>query len=159
LGGDCVLGLFDDARRAGQGVDHQGVPTDEDLVVLAGADALVANRQQFGTGFGELHFQLVDIPVFHRGALLDGFGQVEDAFAVLEIAGVADVIGITKTLAGFLTEDLFDLGGRPNIELSLLAFAVGVFSAVEAAGGIGHVGEDVVAGLAHDTGEALFASD
>ena len=68
--------------------------------------------------------------------LLDRLGQVQNALAVLEVALRRSRRRRSRTARPRSSpRTSLDLGRRPDVELAFLAFAVGVFGAVEAAGG------------------------
>src|SRR5258706_16309367 len=92
------------------------------------SDAFAADRQEVRTLGGEV----------------TGYDDVQNIVAVFPIAGTGDVVSFAEGF-GFVTEEVFDLLARPDVELALDTFAVGVFGGVETAVGTRHVAQNVVA--------------
>ena len=105
-------------RRVGQRSDHQPVPVGQHLVVPAGADAPGAARKQLGAHGGERLLLL-------RGAELEVGEAVEDGVA-FPVALVGDVVGLAEKGRVHWAQDVDDLGLAPDVELALLALAVGI---------------------------------
>jgi hypothetical protein len=112
-----------------QGGDHQPVPVGQHLVVEAGADPARTHRQQFVTQRGEARFD--------RFVLRAATQAIENR-VTFEIALAGDVVvdGEEQRVVGAELAD--DLVVRPHIELSLLAFGVGVQGGAEGAVVGGH---------------------
>ncbi len=151
-------GSFERRAGAGHRVDHQPVPGDDHFVVAARANALFARGKQLLAALGQLGGQLVRLAAEDLRALLERLRQVEDV-AAFEVAVVGHIVHAAERRAALVAEHRFDFVGRPGVEHAFVAFAVGVFGAVEAAGRVGHVADDVVERLAHDAGVVRVAGD
>src|SRR4029453_4830437 len=151
--------VIEDLRGAGERVDHQSVPAPENLVVLARLHSLIPHGEQLRPRLRQLPFKLIQIPASQRRALLDRLWQIENALLVLEVAVVGYIINDAETLALIWSEHLFDFRRRPYVKLAFLPFAVGIFGAVKATGRIGHIAQDVIAGLADRLREAHVLCD
>src|SRR5439155_6249181 len=84
--------------------------------------------------------------------------DVQDAVAVLPIADTVHVVDSTERL-GPVAENLFDLGARPDVELSFDTLAVGVFCGIETAIGTRHVAQDVITSAPRDVRKKSVAGD
>ena len=138
------------------GVDHQRIPTDQDLVVLGRADAAIAHFEQPPPRLGQLAIQAFRIPTMDGRALGNRLGQIQDTLS-LEVASRTDVVHITKPLGQFLAQDRAYFVGRPNVEFPFLPFAVGVLGTVETALGVRHVLKNVVERLGDHAGISRMA--
>src|SRR5689334_7513539 len=72
---------------------------------------------------------------------------------MLKVSARRDVIHFAKHPAAIFAQNRRNLLRLPNVELSFLSFAAGIFSAVKSAGLVRHPAEDVIASLARDAAE------
>src|SRR5207248_7928120 len=77
----------------------------------------------------------------------------------LEVAALLDAVVVPNHGGVFGADYCVDLLTGPNVELALVAFTVGVFSTVEAAGGILHVPPYIVEDLLNDAAVELRSRD
>ena len=152
-----IAWLVQHAGRLGERLDHQSVPCHQHLVVEARVNAFLARRQQHCPIGCELLCQRTGVHAQRRRALGERVGQIENALAVLEVSVGRHVIHAAEGLGRVGAEHFGHFLGRPHEELAFGALAVGVLRAVEAAGGVGHLAEHIVARFANHAGEVLVA--
>src|SRR6185295_15582153 len=100
--------------------DHQPVPRDEDLVVLAGVHAQLARSEELRAR--GLH-RLLELRALDSELARDvvrRVGPPERARAVLEVAFDRDTEPLRGPRAGCLAEHLLELARRPGEELAFL---------------------------------------
>ena len=102
--------------------------------------------------------RLGDRQLQQGGILFVGAAAVQDAHA-FPVAAVGDVEDAAEKVRVPFSERRLDLGGGPDEELPLLAFAVGVLRAEEGAGRARHLAEDVVERLLGDFAIERVAGD
>ena len=129
--------------------DHQSVPVGQHLVVEAGPHAARARREQFRA-------QRRPAALHPRRCAAPSCETIEDIVA-FEIAAGADVVMRSKECGIFGAEHLFDLRLRPDVELALLAFRVGIERSGEGALRRGHLAREPGDGLARAGGEQRIA--
>ncbi len=119
LGGRDQLALIQRASSFGKRAQHQAVPGGDNLLVPVGVRAPVANSHQ---------------AIAHRGQHLGGIrcDRVENVPA-FEIASLRHVEGGRDSRCILVAQRGFEFSRSPQIELSLLALAVGVETRVKAA--------------------------
>src|SRR3546814_6165115 len=91
--------------------------------------------------------------------LTDGGQAVGDGGATLEVAPRTEPVPGEQRVGGGLVEHLTHLVGRPDVELALLTFAVGVLGRGHAAGRLAQVAQHVLDGLGHHLAEAVGARE
>lgn len=120
LGGLQIPLLAQHPVRLGQGGDHHSVPAGEDLVVpVEGPPAAAKGRQSAALDL--MLFPEIRIPLIGK--------QVGDALPFPDRQPVTDLPGLPRT------QGLLYIGPGQEIELSLLAAAVRILAAGEAAPG------------------------
>ena len=142
--------------RASHRVDHQPVPAREDLVVFAGTNSLITNREQLLLGLRHLLAKLIDIPTFDGRTLFQRLAEIWDVLA-FEVAMLGDVEDVAELLRKILSKNTLHFVDGPDIELAFFSFAIGIFGAVETTSVVRHVLEHVVTDLFRDNQVTLVA--
>ena len=159
--GACPLGVVrtaGDERAAGERRDHQPVPAGDDLGVFSRRRPRGASTIKSGAGGFELSRCGVEREPEVARDYVETARGVDDAAAVLEVAGFADAVRLQHQIDVLARDDLANLGRGPREETAffvdaLRTGAVGVGGRVEAAGGVGHLAGDVVESLGGDRQE------
>ena len=123
-----------------QGGNHQAVPVGQDFIVLKGAGAAVPEAEKFlPQGLKELLLLWIEAARIMQ-AVKNGFALPISSFfnTVIFIEGVA-----------MLSQDSFNLGFGPDVELAFLALAVGIKRRTETAARGGHFAEQPANGFTH----------
>ena len=97
--------------------DHQPVPVGQHFVVEAGPHAPGARLQQDRAQARK--------PRFVSFTARQSLEPIEDVMA-FEVAFVSHVVVAREELAGFRADQFDDLVFRPDVELALLAFRIGI---------------------------------
>ncbi len=153
-----VSWVADHPVALGQRADHQAVPGGEDLVVQAGLHPVLAGRVHFGARLGQRPLKLVGADAEVRGDGLQRVRRVGYALP-LPIAAALDVVVGVEPPRLFFVQHLGDLFRRPDEELPLHAFRVGVGGRVDAALRRRHLAQDVVERLHRHAPQAFIAGD
>ncbi len=126
------------AAACAQRPDHQAVPRRQHLLVAPRPNPLFADGEQLRPVGGQAIFQLRFGDVRHAGVLVERLGAEEDVAAVFPVGFRLDAVdGVERRRV--LAERLVDFLGGPDVELALLALAVGVERAVERPLRTGHL--------------------
>ena len=152
-----------DPVDCGQGRDHQAVPIGQHLRILERPRPLIAGEQElsadrFDPGFGRIEGGpgLENGPV-RKPALVKDMGFVVRASRPAGVSGLPDPEGQGCDLRLLGAQRPVEFAPRPEIELALFAFAVGVLGREEAACRGGEVPQDVVRDLGRRASELVPA--
>src|SRR5207245_9371949 len=107
--------------RLGERREHPAVPAGEHLLIAGRPDSLRAHSVELALCAEDELAMRVDVA-----------HDVEDVLP-FPVPALGAVEEIAEDLAVFLADDRDHLGARPDVELSLLAFTVGVEGRVERA--------------------------